>query len=57
MGVGNAKNFEQALDLAILAAAPMQVVEHRVRLRRQCGDQHWNVALHVDDGDVVAGFV
>src|SRR5262249_7698335 len=54
MRIGNAEQLEHALNRAVLAAAPVQRVEHHVGSRLQQLHKLLEIARHVDRDDVVA---
>src|SRR5512138_2872019 len=58
MGVGNADEVEDALDIAILAPAAMQRIEDDIwLLRLDRLDQRWHIARDVNRGDLIAGLL
>ena len=52
MGVGDPQDFQQPLDRAVLAHAPMERVEHHIR--RDGLQDGGDIGLHVDGSDLVA---
>ena len=52
MGIGDAQDFEHALDRAVFAAAAVQRVEGDVGL--EAGERGGDVAVDVDPADAIA---